>query len=88
MQAMATGIPAVGARARGLAEYIKPDENGYLVEPGDYQALSEKILHLHRHPDERKRLGEGGTVTVKHFSREKIAEKWHALYKEVLNAAG
>lgn len=84
MKAMATGIPPIGARARGLAEYIHDNENGFLVEPGDYQALTDTILFLYEHPEERKRLGEGGRAFVKQFSREKIAEEWQELYTKVL----
>lgn len=84
MKAMASGIPVIGARARGLAEYIKHDVNGYLVEPGDYQALAEKILWLFEHPEEQTRLGSGGIATVKQFSRAKIAGEWVNLYQEVL----
>lgn len=86
MKAMATGIPVIGARARGLAEYIHPDENGLLVEPGDYKTLADTILSLYQHPEERKRLGEGGISTVKQFSRAKIANEWQNLYAEVLDA--
>lgn len=84
MKAMASSIPALGARARGLAEYIKHNENGYLIEPGDYKTLSEKILFLYQHPEERVRLGQGGMATVKQFSRAKIAEEWQSLYKDVV----
>lgn len=85
MKAMATGIPPIGANARGLAEYIHDNENGYLVEPHDYKTLAEKIFFLYEHPEERKRLGEGGISTVKQFSRTKIAHEWESLYAEVIN---
>jgi len=85
MKAMATGIPPIGANARGLAEYIHDNSNGYLIDPGDYQALAEKILFLYEHPEERKRLGEGGIATVKQFSRTKIAKEWETLYTNVID---
>lgn len=84
MKAMATGIPVIGARARGLAEYIKHDENGYLVEPHDFQTLADQILFLYQHPEERLRLGQGGSATVAQFSRTAIAATWETLYREVL----
>lgn len=85
MKAMATGIPVIGARARGLAEYIHNNENGLLVEPGDYEALADTILLLYEHREERKRLGEGGVTTVRRFSREKIALEWKDLYAEAID---
>ena len=84
MKAMATGIPVIGARARGLAEYIKDDHNGFLVEPHDVEILSEKILYLYEHREERKRLGQGGLTTVKQFESSVIAREWQKLYREVL----
>jgi len=85
MKAMATRIPPIGANARGLTEYIHDNENGYLVEPGDYTTLADKILFLYEHPEERKRLGEGGVNAVKQFSRTKIAHEWETLYSEVID---
>lgn len=85
MKAMATGIPVIGARARGLAEYIKDDDNGYLVEPRDSQSLADKIFFLYHHPEERIRLGQGGVATVAQFSRTKIAEEWKRLYQKVMS---
>ncbi len=88
MKAMATGIPVIGARARGLAEYIRHDENGFLVEPSNYTMLAEKILFLYHHPEERKRLGAEGQETVKKFSKEVIALEWQKLYQEVCREHG
>lgn len=83
MKAMATGVPVIGARARGLAEYIRHNTNGYLVQPHDFHALADKILFLYHHPEERARLGQGGIATVAQFSRTKIAAEWQKLYGEV-----
>lgn len=85
MKAMATGIPVIGARARGLAEYIT-EVNGLFIEPGDVAALAKHILFLYEHKEERSRLGQGGLATVKKFSRARIASDWNTLYKEVIAA--
>lgn len=85
MKAMATSLPVIGAKARGLAEYIT-EANGFFIEPGDVKTLAEHILFLYTHPEERIRLGQGGLHTVKQFSRAKIASDWSALYKEVIAA--
>jgi glycosyltransferase involved in cell wall biosynthesis len=83
MQAMATGLPVIGANAWGLPEYISP-ECGYIVEPGDYKSLAEKIIYLFDHPEEMKKLGQGGIKHVKNFSEENIMLKWEKIYQEQL----
>lgn len=84
MKAMASGIPVIGARARGLTEYIQEENNGYLVTPGDIQSLADKILFLYHNPNEQARLGQGGVTTAAQFSQTKIAIKWQQLYTEIL----
>ncbi len=88
MKAMATGIPVIGAHARGLAEYIKDDHNGFLVELADVQTLANKILYLYEHPEERLRLGQGGLATVKQFESSAIALEWQKIYQEVAKNFG
>ncbi len=82
MKAMAAGIPAIGVNARALPEYIKK-ENGFILEPGDYQGIAEKILFLFENPEKRKELGARGIAMVQGYSPAKIAAEWNQLYKEV-----
>lgn len=84
MQAMATGIPVIGADAWGIPEYISP-QCGYVVGRGDCKALAEKIIYLFEHPEEMKRLGEGGVEHVKNFSEENVALRWENLYQKELD---
>lgn len=81
LQAMATGLPVLGADAWGLPEYIKP-ENGYLIPPGDYRMLVDKFIYLLEHPQEMGRLGQSGITQAKNFSRETIVDKWEELFRE------
>jgi len=83
MHAMACGLPVVGVRAWGLAEYITPT-NGILVDPGDGQALRQALGYLSTHPDLRLELGKGGQKSVAPFSPASIAGEWEDLYQKVL----
>ena len=80
MQAMATGIPVIGANAWGLPEYITA-QSGYVIEPGDTETLAQKIIYLFEHPCEIKKLGQGGVEHVRDFSADKIAAKWQELFR-------
>ncbi len=41
--------------------------NGYLIQAGDNQALTEKIRYLLDNPGERQRIGQAGQKQVKEF---------------------
>lgn len=81
MQAMASRIPVIGARARALPEYIN-SENGFLVEPGDAKTLAETLVKLLADDSLRSRLGQGGRVFSEQFSPENIARKWLSIYAD------
>lgn len=83
MQALACGRPVVGVRAKALPEYINPD-NGFLVEPGDYKALAEKIISLLENPKQREILGRGALEYSKKFSASRITDEWERIYRETL----
>lgn len=87
MKAMATGIPSIGVNARALPEYIKK-QNGFILEPGDYKGISEKILYLFENPEKRTELGKNGIAMVQGYSPAKIASEWNTLYKEVYSKYG
>lgn len=48
IEAMATGMPAIGTVCGGPEDIITP-ESGYLIEPGDVKALTDKMCHLYDH---------------------------------------
>jgi glycosyltransferase involved in cell wall biosynthesis len=51
LEAHAVGTPVVGTRIGGLAEIVRPDINGALVEPGDWRALSALFARIAAAPD-------------------------------------
>lgn len=84
MNAFAFGVPAVGVRARALAEYITPDV-GFVVEPGDSSAMAEKVLLLLHDQSLRNKQGQAGKSLVERFSPGSIASRWEEIYTTVRN---
>jgi 1,2-diacylglycerol 3-alpha-glucosyltransferase len=80
LQAMACGIPVIGANARALPEYIGRDR-GFLVEASDVAALSDRLADLLGNPELRSQLGGGGASYVKQFATERIADQWEHHYQ-------
>lgn len=85
MQAMATSLPVIGVRARALPEYLNRN-NGFVVEPGDSQALAEKAVMLLADSNLRHEIGKNGLGFVQSFSPEKIAEAWQNIYQDTITS--
>ncbi len=65
LQAAACGLPIVAARAGGIPEIVRNGINGYLVQPGDSDALVGPVVELLRKPGTARRMGEAGLAIVK-----------------------
>lgn len=84
IQAMASGLPAVGVKARALPEYIN-DQNGFLVEPNDCRAFAEKLIILLENSILRKKLGQNASAFAQKFSISNIAKEWERIYNNVIS---
>jgi glycosyltransferase involved in cell wall biosynthesis len=58
VEAMIFGKPVVGCRAGGMTEVVSDGEHGYLVPPGDAEALTEALRRLVADPGLRERFGQ------------------------------
>lgn len=57
MEAMACGVPAVGARAGGIPDVINENVNGLMFTPGDLGDFTEKLGSLLFDKEKRERMG-------------------------------
>ena len=84
-QAMAASKPVIASKAGGISSLIKDGEAGFLIEPGNVQELSEKIIKLLKNSNLRKKMGESGRVEAKRrFASEVIAKETHRVYGSIL----
>ncbi len=85
LEAMACGLPVIASDVGGIREAIEQDA-GLVIPPNDQQALTDAIVQLVQHPEERKNMGKIGrqkTQTI--FSLETMCHNTHALYTKVIN---
>jgi glycosyltransferase involved in cell wall biosynthesis len=50
LEAMALGIPVVASNIEGIPEIIEDGVNGFLVNPGDVEELSNKVIQVLKDP--------------------------------------
>ena len=85
LEAMASGTPVVASRLGGLAEIVEDGVTGYLVEPGDEDALRERLAELLADRAKADRMGRSGRERVlAGFTWDQCAERCLAAYQEVV----
>jgi glycosyltransferase involved in cell wall biosynthesis len=85
LEAMACGRPVVVTRTGGLVEIVEDGVNGYLVPPGDYLQLAQRIATLLLNPNRATRFGEAAHLRAMSFGWEKIAACTERLYAKVID---
>ena len=80
VEAMAAGKPVVASRVGGIPDLVKHGENGFLVEPGDAEGLSQAILTLLNDELMRSEFGKNGRAIAPDFSLERMIKKIDLLY--------
>lgn len=90
LEAAAAGLPIVATSVGGNPEVVCNQESGFLVPPGDPEALGQAMLRLIELPEtQRRSLGERGREHVRtHYGLGRMVERWEDLYREVLTRKG
>jgi glycosyltransferase involved in cell wall biosynthesis len=88
LEAMAMKVPVIASRIGGLAEIVVNEKTGFLVPPGDADALAEAIRTLTENPEMRRNMGEAGRQRVAEvFSIESTIRRTEELYLECLEGS-
>jgi colanic acid/amylovoran biosynthesis glycosyltransferase len=86
MEAMAAGVPVVSTRIAGISELVEENISGYLIPPGDSEALAEKVVQLLNSSDLRTAFGEAGRKKVcQEFNLNREAEWLHQVMMAYLS---
>ena len=89
LEAMAAGKPVVASRVGGLTELVEDQVTGYLIPPGDVDALVKRLEALITNPDLRKEMGRRGSQRVgEKYSAETMVKKIHEVYGKLLAREG
>jgi glycosyltransferase involved in cell wall biosynthesis len=85
-EAMALGKPVVATNVGGNQELVVDGNTGFLVPPGDPEALSEAMIRLLRDHDMAQAMGRRGKEKVmSQLSLERYVNEYQSLYEETLS---
>ncbi len=76
LEAMASRLPVVAARAGAAPEVVPDGEAGLLVPPGDPRALAEAVTRLLGDPELRARMGAAGRRRAETFDWARVAARF------------
>jgi glycosyltransferase involved in cell wall biosynthesis len=75
LEAFAAGAVAISSAQGGPAEYVVPDGNALVFEPGDVEALARQLTRLAEDPELPPRLAASGQATARSLSIEAISDE-------------
>ena len=84
VEAMSCGVPVIAHDLEGMREVVVDGSSGYLVKPGDIDALTNRIDKLLADPALRNRMGAAGQLLVhERFRMEQRTDEYLQLYREL-----
>jgi rhamnosyl/mannosyltransferase len=86
VEAMASGLPVVSTNLPTGVPWVNQDgRTGFVVPPGDFQALADAIRRLAADPNLRARMGAAGRERARErFSRQRMIRDFAALVENVV----
>jgi glycosyltransferase involved in cell wall biosynthesis len=84
LEAFAAGVPVAATAVGGTPEIVEDGVSGYLVSPGDAEALAERIMAALDDADEMPEMGRQGRLCVQEkFGFATQAEMYRELFEQL-----
>ncbi|WP_046174685.1 glycosyltransferase [Domibacillus indicus] len=85
-EASSIGLPIVCTDVGGNREVVLDGQTGFIVKPSSPVSLGDSMMQmLEMSTAERKKMGEEGSLYMEQvYELDRITERWHKLYKQVL----
>lgn len=84
LEAMSFSLPVISTLVGGIPEVINDGETGYLITPGDKEALYNAIMKLATDKQQRVSMGELSYSKVQPHFPENVSAKLEDIYNELL----
>lgn len=82
VEAITYGVPVIASDAGGIPDVIRDGETGYLVTPGDAQALAKALRTAHESEVLNRTLTANAKRHIQeHFNWDRIIDQWCAIFE-------
>jgi 1,2-diacylglycerol 3-alpha-glucosyltransferase len=81
MEAMASGLPVITANAGALSELVHNDVNGYLFEPGDIDAIRERVYDVFSNSSCAQKMRQKSLENIHKHDIHKTVEAFERIYR-------
>jgi glycosyltransferase involved in cell wall biosynthesis len=88
VEAMVLEKPVVASRIGGITDLVDDGISGFLVPPGDAQALADRILHILESPETGHRMAKRASETAAAYGSAAMVRKIENLYSDLLSRRG
>lgn len=88
LEAMASGVPVVGADAGGIPFVVRDGETGFLVRPGDTDGWTDRLRRLLLDPDQRAQMSQAARRDAEQHSWRSATESVVAAYGSAIERHG
>ena len=83
LEALATGVPVIGADAGGLPEVVENGVSGVLCAPGDVDAMAAGAIELLGNARRWQAASAAARVRAREFATERVVPQYEHLYETV-----
>lgn len=81
-EAYAYGKPVIASSVGGVPEIVVEGETGFLVPPGDINALADKMEEISRNPSCLQKMGNHCLTMAQRFTLEEVLDQYLFVYGE------
>jgi glycosyltransferase involved in cell wall biosynthesis len=85
VMAYAAGVPVISTNAGGLAEMTEDGKTGYVISPGDPEAIADSVSKCFENDNYEKMSQNARRAAAEQFNWEKIADQTAAVYQQVMS---
>ena len=85
LEAMAGGLPVIGTSVGDVPSMVEEGKTGFVIRPGDHEALADRIGRLDEDPGLGRRMGSAGRERVRtEYGIDLHAARVAEFYREVV----
>jgi glycosyltransferase involved in cell wall biosynthesis len=86
-QALSARLPIITSAVGGTPDAVEDGVTGYLIPPGDFETLVERMDCLASDPAAARAMGAAGDALLAQFSAPAVARQLEAMYEELARSA-